>query len=45
MKILENNWVKLILFLLLFSTMMVAYKIGRNDGNPNDKNISVDLSK
>ncbi|MBE5318988.1 hypothetical protein IM793_07465 [Pedobacter sp. MR2016-19] len=45
MKILENNWVKLILFLLLFSTMMVAYKIGRNDGNRDGKNVSIDLSK
>ncbi|MBT2563569.1 hypothetical protein J7E50_04470 [Pedobacter sp. ISL-68] len=45
MKTLKNNWVKLILFLLLFSAMMVAYKIGRNDGNPNGKNVGVDLSK
>ena len=40
----ENTWLKLILFLLLFSAVMVAYKIGRNDGNPDSKNISVDLS-
>ncbi len=45
MKILENNWIKFILFLLLFSTMMVAYKIGRNDGNQNGKSLNINLPK
>ncbi|WP_165953079.1 hypothetical protein [Pedobacter changchengzhani] len=28
----ENKWVKAVAFLIFFSTLMIAYQIGRKDG-------------